>query len=175
MKTILFVFVLLIVVLFIGVRLSGVLKGSPPDLIAQLRTNEVLTAEISTLAPCSSALNCVLSEAPPSPTEGVQFAPVGEGAVMIAWKMKGSSDEMKKLIKGIIAHRGDAVLTAEGPNYLQFEFTTFLMGYVDDVEFLFKEGLIFYRSASRLGKSDLGANRKRLLELEFSYNQSSVN
>ena len=44
------------------------------------------------------------------------------------------------------------------------EFTTALMGYVDDVEFLYDPaaGVTHVRSASRLGYSDLGANRKRI-------------
>lgn len=38
------------------------------------------------------------------------------------------------------------------------------MGFVDDVEFYLdeKDSLIQVRSASRLGESDLGANRKRI-------------
>lgn len=49
-------------------------------------------------------------------------------------------------------------------NYLYVEFTTALMGYVDDVEFLYDPaaGVTHVRSASRLGYSDLGANRKRI-------------
>ena len=48
--------------------------------------------------------------------------------------------------------------------YLYAEFTSRLMRYVDDVEFLedSTEGLIHVRSASRLGYTDLGANRKRI-------------
>jgi uncharacterized protein (DUF1499 family) len=41
------------------------------------------------------------------------------------------------------------------------------MGYVDDVEFYLDEGanVIHVRSASRLGKSDLGVNRQRVEEI----------
>lgn len=51
-----------------------------------------------------------------------------------------------------------------GDNYLYAEFTSSLMGYVDDVEFLHdsNSGVTHVRSASRLGYSDLGANRKRI-------------
>ncbi len=47
-------------------------------------------------------------------------------------------------------------------NYLYFEFTTALMRYVDDVEFFCDGSVIHVRSASRLGYSDLNANRKRI-------------
>ncbi len=55
------------------------------------------------------------------------------------------------------------VITAEG-NYLYAEFTSALMGYVDDVEFYLNadKSIIEVRSASRLGESDLGVNRDRI-------------
>ncbi len=50
------------------------------------------------------------------------------------------------------------------PNYLYAEFTSKLMGYVDDTEFYLDEkaGVIQVRSASRLGRSDFGVNRGRI-------------
>ena len=50
------------------------------------------------------------------------------------------------------------------PNYLYAEFSTKLMGYVDDTEFYLDEkaGVIHVRSASRLGSSDFGVNRERI-------------
>ncbi len=45
------------------------------------------------------------------------------------------------------------------------EFKSQLMGYVDDVEFYFDGKAIQVRSASRLGKSDLGVNRKRIEDI----------
>ena len=49
-------------------------------------------------------------------------------------------------------------------NYLHVEFTSRIMRYVDDVEFLYDEtiGITHVRSASRVGYTDLGANRKRV-------------
>jgi len=55
------------------------------------------------------------------------------------------------------------IISDQAP-YIYAEFTSRLMGYVDDVEFLedATTGLVHVRSASRLGHSDLGANRKRI-------------
>lgn len=55
------------------------------------------------------------------------------------------------------------VITEES-NYLYAESTSALMGFVDDVEFYLDDAakVIHIRSASRLGKSDLGVNRKRV-------------
>lgn len=58
----------------------------------------------------------------------------------------------------------EAEIINDQPPYIYAEFTSRLMGYVDDVEFLedASAGLVHVRSASRLGQSDLGANRKRI-------------
>jgi uncharacterized protein (DUF1499 family) len=49
-------------------------------------------------------------------------------------------------------------------NYLHVEFTSAYFGFVDDVEFLIdaEHKVIHFRSASRIGKSDFGVNRKRM-------------
>ena len=50
------------------------------------------------------------------------------------------------------------------PDYLYAEFSSKLMGFVDDTEFYLDEkaGVIQVRSASRLGRSDFGVNRERI-------------
>ena len=55
------------------------------------------------------------------------------------------------------------VITSDS-NYLYAEFTSKLMGFVDDTEFYLDEkaGVIEVRSASRLGRGDRGVNRERI-------------
>jgi uncharacterized protein (DUF1499 family) len=50
------------------------------------------------------------------------------------------------------------------PDYLYAEFSSKLMGFVDDTEFYLDEkaGVIQVRSASRLGRRDFGVNRERI-------------
>jgi uncharacterized protein (DUF1499 family) len=57
-----------------------------------------------------------------------------------------------------------AEIVKREPGYLYVQFTTRLMKYVDDAEFWFDpdKQVIQVRSASRLGKSDLGVNRERI-------------
>ena len=57
-----------------------------------------------------------------------------------------------------------AQIISEQDQYLYAEFTSKLMGFVDDVEFMADPaaGLVHVRSASRLGLSDLGVNRDRI-------------
>lgn len=56
---------------------------------------------------------------------------------------------------------------AQTERYLHAEARTRLLRFVDDVEFHLRpaDGEIAMRSASRLGYSDLGANRRRLERL----------
>ena len=55
-------------------------------------------------------------------------------------------------------------IITQNENYLYAEFTSAMMRFVDDVEFLYDPGqqVVQIRSASSLGKSDLGVNRKRI-------------
>ncbi len=58
-------------------------------------------------------------------------------------------------------------LVEEDESYLHYEFTSLLLRFVDDVEFLFDDEskTIHFRSASRTGYGDLGVNRKRMEEI----------
>jgi uncharacterized protein (DUF1499 family) len=58
-------------------------------------------------------------------------------------------------------------LIREDAAYLHFEFTSLLLRFVDDVEFLFDDDTktVHFRSASRIGYSDLGVNRRRMEEI----------
>ena len=67
-------------------------------------------------------------------------------------------------LKKVIQSMKKTKIITESKNYLYAEFTSAIMGFVDDVEFYLNEDtkVIHVRSASRLGKSDLGVNRKRI-------------
>ncbi|MEC4850202.1 MAG: DUF1499 domain-containing protein, partial [Jaaginema sp. PMC 1079.18] len=67
------------------------------------------------------------------------------------------------LVKIVEDSYGSRIIANTG-DYLYAEFTTKIMGFVDDVEFVRDEANqhIDVRSASRMGESDLGTNRKRL-------------
>jgi uncharacterized protein (DUF1499 family) len=70
-------------------------------------------------------------------------------------------------LKRVIQAMERTKIITESENYLYVEFTSKLMGYVDDVEFYLDSaaGVIQVRSASRLGQSDLGVNRKRIEQI----------
>lgn len=65
------------------------------------------------------------------------------------------------------------IIVAED-NYIRAEFTSKVFRFVDDVEFYFpdtksKEMTIHVRSASRVGYSDLGVNRKRIEQFRSKF------
>ncbi|NJN49450.1 MAG: DUF1499 domain-containing protein [Alkalinema sp. RL_2_19] len=103
------------------------------------------------LAPCPATPNCVSSQA----QDDHQIAPLA---------YVGSGPEtMAKIKQAIVDLPGSAMITDSG-NYLYAQFTSKLLGFVDDVEFYCDDaaGVIQVRSASRLGESDLGVNAKRI-------------
>ena len=59
----------------------------------------------------------------------------------------------------------------EQDNFIYVEFVSEIFGFVDDVEFYFnKPGVIEFRSASRIGYSDLGVNRNRMESIRSKFN-----
>jgi uncharacterized protein (DUF1499 family) len=79
----------------------------------------------------------------------------------------------QKLCKLVQAQPRASVVTQDG-QYLHAEFSSPLMGFVDDVEFLLaaEQRLIDVRSAARLGYSDFGVNRKRVESLRAQFGGS---
>ena len=67
-------------------------------------------------------------------------------------------------IESTLASLDNANIVERSSNYIRAEFKSRFMGYVDDVEFLYDEfeGISHVRSASRVGFSDLGVNRRRV-------------
>lgn len=68
-----------------------------------------------------------------------------------------------RLKRVVEAMPGTKVVRSE-PDYLYVQYTTRWMKFVDDVEFWYDPtaNVVQARSASRIGESDLGANRKRV-------------
>ncbi|CBN54618.1 conserved hypothetical protein [Kamptonema sp. PCC 6506] len=114
------------------------------------------------LAPCPNSPNCVSS-----------FSQDNEHKIAPLAYTSTSTDAIANLKKSILSLPKTKIIT-ETNNYLYAEFTSALMGFVDDVEFLLDDEeakVIQVRSASRLGESDLGVNRKRIETLRAKLNQ----
>lgn len=105
------------------------------------------------LSPCPSTPNCVCS-CHASDAEH-EIAPL---------TYRGSKSEAMAALKQVVEAMERAEIITQSDDYLYAEFTSKLMGFVDDVEFYLEPAgsTIQVRSASRLGQSDLGVNRKRV-------------
>lgn len=108
------------------------------------------------LTPCPNKPNCVNSF---SDTLEHNITPLSHAGAL----------EWEKLIHVLTQQTNSKIITNK-PNYIHATFTSKLMGFVDDVEFYQKNNTIHVRSASRLGYSDLGANRDRIEHLRQQLN-----
>lgn len=132
---------------FMGILSFGFLSGcagKPPSNLGVINGR---------LAPCPSSPNCVSSQA--SPNDKRHFIdPI---------VYTGEKQEALHTLVEIIQSMERTKITLSADSYLRAEFSSSLMGFVDDVEFYFSEqALIHVRSASRKGYGDLGVNRKRI-------------
>lgn len=111
------------------------------------------------LTNCPSSPNCVSSQATDS-THAMAPLP-----------MQGSADAALERLATIVTSLPRTRITHRSERYLRAEFTTPWMRFVDDVEFLVDEtaGVVHFRSASRVGHSDWGVNRKRMEEISRRY------
>jgi len=106
----------------------------------------------SKLAPCPASPNCVSSQAGDRDHSVQPIACTTDTPAAMA--------DLKRII---LSMKRSRIVTETG-NYIHAEFTSAVWRFVDDVEFYADEsaGVIHVRSASRLGTSDFGVNRKRV-------------
>jgi uncharacterized protein (DUF1499 family) len=111
------------------------------------------------LAPCPGTPNCVSSQSADR-----------EHAIEPLRYSISEAEAIAGLRKIILQMKG-ARITEEEDGYIRAEFTSAVWRFVDDVEFAFNENLkiIDVRSASRLGHSDFGVNRKRIEEIRVRW------
>ncbi|WP_166267909.1 DUF1499 domain-containing protein [Marinobacter caseinilyticus] len=104
------------------------------------------------LAACPSKPNCVSSQ---SETRRHHIKPLA---------YRGSPQQAMSRLKGIVNAQPGSQLIDETEGYLYFECRSKRLGFVDDLEFYCQPDrqCVQVRSASRLGFSDMGVNRKRV-------------
>lgn len=152
-----FIGLLVVIAIAIGINIatSGKLSlfaGSRPD---------NLGVYSGRLAPCPSSPNCVSSYSEDAEHSIVSLSYDSEPEIAIA------------NLKQIIESMPRTNIVKEDENYLYAEFTSKIMGYVDDVEFYVDRdaNAIQVRSASRLGESDLGVNRERIETIRSKFKE----
>ena len=105
-----------------------------------------------TLKPCPASPNCVSSTAKDKKhfVEPIQFDQ----------SQKAAHKQLLEILKKLPRTK----ITINDSDYIRAECTSLLFRFVDDLEFVFdeKKKCIHVRSASRVGYSDFGVNRKRV-------------
>ena len=108
------------------------------------------------LAACPDTPNCVSTQAadPVKRMDPIAFSGT-------------PSEAISKIKQAIKLNWPRATLISETEYYLHYEFKSLIFRFIDDVEFFVddKNSVIQFRSASRVGHSDLGVNRKRMNQL----------
>ena len=105
------------------------------------------------LAKCPDSPNCVSTQ---SASDSQKMDPI---------PFDGLATGQVEKIKRIVADEfSKAKLVGESEYYLRYEFKSLIFRFVDDVEFFVDDEnkVIHFRSASRVGHSDMGVNRKRM-------------
>ncbi|MBW2494869.1 MAG: DUF1499 domain-containing protein [Deltaproteobacteria bacterium] len=125
-------------------------SGQPPGLVS------------GALAPCPDKPNCVSSEAGEDADH--QIAPLDYADT--------SPGEAWSELQQVIGELGGEITVVDG-EYLAATFTSSLFKFVDDVECRLDASnhRIQLRSASRVGHSDLGVNRKRADAIRRSFDE----
>ncbi len=116
-------------------------------------------ATAMTLKPCPKSPNCVSTQStdPKKQRDPIAFI--------------GSAEDAKAKLKRVIGEMARTELQQEEGNYLHYTFKTWPIPYIDDVEFIVdaEEKVIHYRSASRVGHSDLGVNGRRMAKVVAAF------
>jgi uncharacterized protein (DUF1499 family) len=135
--------------------LNGVFAGTPPQ---NLGIHDGLLAE------CPASPNCVVSQTA-DPEHAI--API---------TYQTDRDTARKALLQVLTVVPRTKVISQTDDYIRFESTSRLMGFVDDGEFYLPadESVIHIRSAARLGESDLGVNRRRLEQIRLAMRDLAV-
>lgn len=120
--------------------------------------------ERSLLRKCPESPNCINSHFPEDKDHFLE-----------PLKYETSKEKAKGLVIQILKNTPNVKIISEEQDYIHAEFTSSIFRFIDDVEFNFSiPNKVHYRSASRLGHSDLGANKKRMSQISFRFYQNDM-
>ncbi len=88
-----------------------------------------------------------------------------------ALPLKGSAEQTQARLKALLSEEPRVIVVEDTPGYLRAEFSSSLMRFVDDVEFMIGTTAVDVRSASRLGYADFDVNRERIEQIRKRLNE----
>ena len=118
------------------------------------------------LMPPRDTPNSVSSQAPPDASRVLGYDPR-----IAPLRYTGESAAAMQKLAALLAATQGCVVVTNLPGYIYAQATTRLLKFTDDLEFYLDApaGVIQVRSASRLGKGDLGTNRARIESLRARF------
>ncbi|MEM9274606.1 MAG: DUF1499 domain-containing protein [Cyanobacteria bacterium P01_F01_bin.143] len=116
-----------------------------------------------------------LTNCPPSPNCVVSQGGDAEHAIAPIIYHEDLDTARETLLKVLTVVPGTSIIE-QSDNYIRTESESRILGFIDDAEFYFPvdNNVIEIRSASRLGESDLGVNRRRLEQIRFALEDLNV-
>jgi alkaline phosphatase D len=119
------------------------------DLRAVVEQTESMTRN---LKPCPKSPNCVSTQTDQTDKKRQPIP------------FSGSAEDARTRLKKLVGDMPRTELVEEEGHYLHYTFQTWPIPFIDDVEFIIDPDakVIHYRSASRVGHSDLGVNSRRM-------------
>ncbi|MBL1211394.1 MAG: DUF1499 domain-containing protein [Geminocystis sp. GBBB08] len=108
---------------------------------------------------CPSTPNCVISQE----ADNIHYIP--------PLNYNGDRLQAYNSLLKILSVVPNTKIIEQKEDYIHTESRSKIMGFVDDAEFYFplNKNVIQWRSASRLGESDLGVNRRRLEQIRLAF------
>lgn len=122
----------------------------------------VIASGAPSLPPCPSSPNCVST--------------LGAGSHAIApMHYRSTQAEAMQRLLAILRAIPRSTIVESTPGGIRVEFRTRIFRFVDDAQFVFddKSKTIHFRSASRVGYSDLGVNRRRMEDVRTAFDAAA--
>ncbi len=126
-----------------------IFAGNPPENLGLHQAH---------LTECPASPNCVLSQ---DPDASHAIDPL---------VYSGDRTEAQKTLLKVLSVVPRTQIVEQSDDYIRAQSVSRIMGFTDDLEFYFhkNENIIHVRSASRLGESDLGVNRRRIEQIRLA-------
>ncbi len=131
---------------------------------ATLATGSNLGIQDSHLSSCPETPNCVVSQ------DG------DEAHAIASIEYHIDRDNARETLLKVLTVVPRTEVVEQTKNYIRAESKSRIFKFVDDLEFYFPEAekAIHLRSASRLGESDLGVNRRRIEQIRLALEDLSI-
>jgi uncharacterized protein (DUF1499 family) len=134
--------------------------------MALVMTTPVNASTVLKLPPCLNSPNCVSSQA----------NPLDKRHYIAPFKISGTPAAAWLVLRRTLQKQDRTAITHETDNSLHAEAVSLVFSFVDDINIILDANarLIHIRSASRVGHSDFGVNRRRIQALYKQLQKANV-